>query len=65
LTFKSKNDLLECGVYQSPKSPKSLIVIIKRLTESHFWKSKCAWFFIWETDPVLGKLVTLFKVYFL
>jgi len=42
LTFKSKNVLLECAVNQYPKSPKSLIVIIKRSTESHFWKSEGA-----------------------
>jgi len=42
LTFKSKNVLLECAVNQSPRSPKSLVVIIKRWTENHFWESKCA-----------------------
>jgi len=42
LTFKIKNILLECAVYQSPKLPKSLIVIIKHSTGSHLWKSKCA-----------------------
>jgi len=42
LTFKTKNVFLECTFNHSPKSPKSLIVIIKRSTENHFWKSKCA-----------------------
>jgi len=42
LTFKSKTVLLECAVNQYPRSPKSLIVIIKRLIDNHFWKFKCA-----------------------
>jgi len=40
--FQSKNVLPEYSVNQSPKSPKSLVVIIKRSTENHFWESKCA-----------------------
>jgi len=42
LTFKSKNVLLECAVNQFLKSPKSLIVIFKRLTGSHFSEATCA-----------------------
>jgi len=42
LAFKSKNVLLECAVNQSPKSPKSLVVIIKRSTDKILLKSKFA-----------------------
>ena len=41
-SVNSKNVLPEYAVKQSPKSPKSLVVIIKRSTENHCGESKCA-----------------------